>query len=78
MEDFKIKTQRDALVSLNLDLERLKRISNLPEHHSKVIDKEMEGFTKLFAKFLASDAQDSIRWDDIEKLPPGAVSSHKF
>ena len=34
----------------------------------------MEGYTDLFSKFLAADAQEAVKWEQIEKLPKDAVS----
>ena len=39
-----------------------------------MVDKEMEGYTDLFSKFLAADAQEAVKWEQIEKLPKDAVS----
>ncbi len=73
--EFKELTKRDALESLEHEVTKLKRNSKeLSDTQLKTIDKEFEGFTNLFAKFLAADAQEAVKWDDIEKLPQDAVS----
>ena len=70
--EFKEMTQRDAERSLAMELEKLKRTGNLPEFQSQMIDKEFNGFQRLFKKFLESAAP--IEWEKIEKLPADAVS----
>jgi hypothetical protein len=39
------------------------------------VDKEFNGFQRLFAKYLAADVDTSVHWDKIEKLPANSVSS---
>ncbi len=75
LEDFRVKTQQDALTSLSEDIERLKNVTDLPENQASAVNKDMQGFTKIFAKFLSPDTPDSIRWDEIERLSAGAVST---
>lgn len=75
--EFKELTKRDAQISLGHELDKLKRTGNLPEAQSKTVDKEFEGFQRLFGKFLTADAQERVNWDHIEKLPKDAVSLSK-
>ena len=72
--EFKEVTKRDAQNLLAQELDKLRITGNLPEVQAQMVDREFDGFKDLFAKFLASESQDSIKWDKIEKLPPGAVS----
>ena len=39
-----------------------------------MIDREFDGFKKLFGKFI-NEKGPSVFWDQIERLPPNAVSS---
>lgn len=72
--EFKEMTKRDAEISLAHELEKLKKTALLPEFQAKLVDKEFDGFKRLFGKFLTSDSHEAIRWDKIEKLPKDAVS----
>ena len=68
----------DALASLARAAERLKRSSSsLTEDQVRAADKEMEGFTKLFSKFLAADFKEDVKWEEIQILPKDAVSELK-
>ncbi len=72
--EFKELTKRDALELLEHEVKKLKQNSKeLLDIQLKTIDKEFEGFTNLYAKFLAADAQEAVKWEDIEKLPQDAV-----
>ena len=72
--EFKELTKRDAERSLAMELEKLKRTGNLPELQAKLIDKEFEGFQRLFRSFLATSGP-YIEWEKIQKLPADAVSN---
>ena len=76
--EFKELTKRDAQASLAHELEKLRQTGNLADSQAQTIDKEFDGFQKLFAKFLTSEAQDSVQWDKIEKLGKNAVSQSKM
>jgi hypothetical protein len=39
------------------ELIKLRRTSNLTEERSEIIDKEFDGFQKLFGNFLAAESQ---------------------
>ena len=67
-------TKRDALMSLSSELDKLRKTSNLTVERNKAIDKELEGFQRLFAKYLQADVAAPIDWEKIEKLPQGSVS----
>lgn len=73
--EFKELTKRDAERCLAMELDKLKRTGNLPELQKAQIDKECQGFQRLFAKFLAADSAPAIEWERIEKLPHDAVST---
>ena len=72
--DFKELTKKDAQISLAHELDRLKSTATQPENVAARIDKEFDGFKRLFGKFLAADVQASIDWNKIEKLPSDSVS----
>ena len=76
--EFKELTKRDAQMSLTSELDKLRIAGNLPEAQAQMVDREFDGFKDLFAKFLASESQDSIKWDKIEKLPTDAVSKNLY
>jgi UDP-N-acetylglucosamine pyrophosphorylase len=72
--EFKELTKKDAQISLAHELENLKRAGNLPALQAQMIDKEFDGFQRLYGKFLAADVEAPIEWDKIEKLPLDSVS----
>ncbi len=72
--EFREKTKFDAQVSLSQELDKLRITGNLPETQAKDVDKEFDGFKRLFANFLASDAKEAVNWEEIERLPKDAVS----
>ena len=76
MENFKEMTKRDAQISLNQELLKLRKTSNLTQEKNELIDKELEGFQRLFSQYLAADVAAPIHWEKIEKLPQGSVSTH--
>jgi len=51
----------------------LKKAGPVPEDVLSRIDKEFNGYRRLFAKFLESDVTASVQWDKIEKLPADSV-----
>ena len=74
MENFKEMTKRDAQMSLSHELIKLRKTSNLTQERNDLIDKEFEGFQRLFSQYLAADVAAPIQWEKIEKLPQGSVS----
>ena len=54
----------------------LKQIKNIFNAKNELIDKELEGFQRLFSQYLAADVAAPIHWEKIEKLPQGSVSTH--
>jgi hypothetical protein len=71
--EFKEKTKRDAQVSLSNELLKLRKTGNLTEVQARLVDKEFDGFQRLFAKYLEADVAAPIVWNKIEKLPEGSV-----
>lgn len=71
--EFKNMTKRDALVSLSIELQKLKKTSIFDETRNKAIDQDFEGFQKLFGKYLEADVSAPISWEKIEKLPTGSI-----
>ena len=72
--EYKELTKRDALIQLNLELDKLRKTADISAIQSSLVDKEFDGFKDLFGKFLASETHDRVVWDKIEKLPADAVS----
>jgi UTP--glucose-1-phosphate uridylyltransferase len=71
--EFKELTKRDAQISLAHELDKLRKTSNLPAFQADLVDKEFDGFQKLFAKFILADASSAIQWEQIGKLPAGSL-----
>ncbi len=44
-----------------------------PDSQAKMVDKEFDGFKRLFSKFLSHSPDKAVKWEEIEKLPKGAV-----
>jgi len=68
--DFKEMTRRDALGSLSTELDKLSK--TCPQGRKEMIDREFDGFKKLFGKFI-NEKGPSVFWDQIERLPPNAI-----
>ena len=77
--EFKEITKKDAEISLAQELDKLRRtgvgMGCLSGEQAEVIDKDFDGFRRLFAKYLSGEAKTGIDWDKIEPLPDGAVCS---
>ena len=69
--DFKEMTRRDAESSLAMELDKLARTGT--EARRELMDREFDGFKKLFGKFI-NESGPSVIWDNIERLPQNAVS----
>ena len=69
--DFKEMTRRDAESSLAMELDKLARTGT--EARREIMDREFDGFKKLFGKFI-NESGPSVIWDNIERLPQNAVS----
>ena len=72
--EFKEMTKRDAVFRLSAELIKLRKTSGLPTDKNETIDKEFDGFERLFGKYLEADVAAPINWEKIEKLPQGSVS----
>ena len=68
--DFKEMTRRDAESSLAMELDKLARTGT--EARRELMDREFDGFKKLFGKFI-NESGPSVIWDNIERLPQNAV-----
>ena len=66
-------TKRDAVFRLSAELIKLRKTSNLPSDKNETINKEFDGFERLFSKYLEADVAAPINWEKIEKLPQGSV-----
>ena len=69
--DFKEMTRRDAESSLAMELDKLARTGT--KARRELMDREFDGFKKLFGKFI-NESGPSVIWDNIERLPQNAVS----
>jgi len=68
--DFKEMTRRDAESSLAMELDKLARTGT--EARRELMDREFDGFKKLFGKFI-NESGPSVIWDNIERLPQNAI-----
>ena len=77
--EFKEITKRDAEISLAQELDKLRRtgvgIGCLSGEQADTIDRDFDGFKRLFAKYLAGAAKTGIDWNKIEPLPEGSVGT---
>ena len=64
-------TRRNAESCLALELDKLARTE--AEGRRQTVDREFDGFKKLFGKFI-NEKGPSVIWDNIERLPQDAVS----
>jgi UTP--glucose-1-phosphate uridylyltransferase len=71
--EFKELTKKDAQITLALELDKL--MKTLPEAQKELVQREFDGYQKLFAKFLV-DTGPSVIWDKIERLPPGSILNY--
>ena len=76
--EFKEITKKDAEISLSQELDKLRRtgvgMGCLSGEQAETVDRDFDGFKRLFAKYLSGDAKAGIEWSKIEPLPDGAVS----
>jgi len=68
--DFREMTQRDAESCLALELDKLARTE--AEGRRQTVDREFDGFKKLFGKFI-NEKGPSVIWDKIERLHQDAI-----
>ena len=75
--EFKEITKRDAEVQLAQELDKLRRtgvgMGCLVGEQADVVDRDFDGFKRLFAKYLTGAAKTGIDWNKIEPLPEGSV-----
>ncbi|XP_066999787.1 UTP--glucose-1-phosphate uridylyltransferase isoform X2 [Anabrus simplex] len=71
--EFKELTKRDAQIQLNHELDKL--LSTASETRKPSIRKELDGFSRLFERFLREEGP-SVDWESIEKLPENAVREY--
>lgn len=72
--DFKELTKKDAQISLAMELDKL--MKTLPEAQKQIVEKEFEGYQRLFAKFIA-DSGPQLVWENIQKLPEGSILNYR-
>jgi len=71
--EFKELTKKDAQISLAQELEKLIRTSNMAD--KEIMEKNFEGFQRLFSKFI-NETGPSVHWDKIERLPKDAIQNY--
>ena len=78
--EFKEITKKDAETSLAQELDKLRRtgvgIGNLTKEQGDMIDRDFDGFKRLFAKYLSGEAKAGIDWAKIETLPDDSVGNN--
>lgn len=72
--DFKELTKKDAQISLAMELDKL--MKTLPEAQKQIVEKEFEGYQRLFAKFIA-DSGPQLVWENIQKLQEGSILNYR-
>ena len=70
---FKELAKRDAQIQLGQELDKL--LLTCPENNREGYEHEFQGFRRLFLRFL-HDPASSVQWDEIQKLPEGAVCDY--
>lgn len=76
--DFKELVIRDAQLALDQELDNLKTTFGGSEEGKITVDKEFDGYSKLFAKFLAPDSRKGVEWDKIHRAPKELVNASPF
>merc|ERR1719318_937619 len=71
--DFKELTKKDAQISLAMELDKLMKTKT--EGQKQVVEKDFDGFKRLFGKFI-NETGPSVVWDKIEKLPQNAIQPY--
>ncbi|XP_059472900.1 UTP--glucose-1-phosphate uridylyltransferase isoform X2 [Neocloeon triangulifer] len=71
--EFKELTKRDAQIQLAQELDKLH--ATVTEEKKWQVQKEFDGFQRLYARFLLEEGP-SVDWDSIEKLPENAVKNY--
>ena len=76
--EFKEVTKKDAEVGLSQELDKLRRAGVgtgcLIGEQADIVDRDFDGFKRLFAKYLSGEAKTGIDWSKIDPLADGAVS----
>lgn len=71
--EFRDLTKKDAQICLANELDKLKK--TIPDVQREVVQKEFEGYQRLYAKFLA-DSGPSVVWENIQKPPEGSILNY--
>ena len=78
--EFKEITKRDAEVHLAQALDKLRRtgagMGCLVGEQADIVDRDFDGFKRLFANYLNAAAKTGIDWNKIEPLPEGSVRAN--
>jgi len=70
--EFRERTRQDSQLALSAELEKL--LASMPAGPEReTMIKNMEGFDRLFMRYLVSDAGPSIKWDGISPPPTEKV-----
>ena len=79
--EFKEITKKDAEASLAHELEKLRRtgvgLGGGTGEQADIMDRDFDGFKRLFAKYLSAEAKAGIDWAKIETLPGDSVGAIK-
>jgi len=79
--EFKEITKRDAEVHLAQALDKLRRTGSgmgcLVGEQADIVDRDFDGFKRLFANYLNAAAKTGIDWNKIEPLPEGSIIPYK-
>merc|ERR1719458_681742 len=79
--EFKEVTKKDAEVGLSQELDKLRRTGVgtgcLIGEQADIVDRDFDGFKRLFAKYLSGEAKTGIDWAKIERLPEGSIIPYK-
>ena len=71
--EFRELVTRDAQSALDSELQQLKFICAKDSREADTITNDFDGFSRLFAKFLAPDSREGVQWDKIKKAPAESV-----
>ncbi|XP_066990733.1 UTP--glucose-1-phosphate uridylyltransferase-like isoform X3 [Macrobrachium rosenbergii] len=71
--EFKELTKKDAQVQLAHELQKL--IQTCPTPLKDTVQKDFEGFEKIFGRFI-NESGPSVEWSDIQKLPGDSVRKY--
>ena len=71
--EFRELVTRDAQSALDSELHQLKFNCAKDSREADTITNDFDGFSRLFAKFLAPDSREGVQWDKIKKAPQESV-----